>query len=162
MRVTHTIPTGQRGNELPSGHGTLVFIRLAHGHPDAPQRSTQWGIHRKVDQHQPSGAQPHVVRATRRLQDHRRPTPNPALTQNGTIDRQGPLAQRLEPRTHNPLVVGSNPTGPTKILLSGPDAVAVCSIRCRAFINLRAKERCVFQLAACLSAFFMRRHRFSC
>jgi len=25
----------------------------------------------------------------------------------------GPLAQRLEPRTHNPLVVGSNPTGPT-------------------------------------------------
>src|SRR5579862_6014621 len=25
----------------------------------------------------------------------------------------GPLAQRLEQRTHNPLVVGSNPTGPT-------------------------------------------------
>ena len=24
------------------------------------------------------------------------------------------LAQRLEQRTHNPLVVGSNPTGPTK------------------------------------------------
>jgi hypothetical protein len=28
----------------------------------------------------------------------------------------GPLAQRLEQRTHNPLVVGSNPTGPTKFL----------------------------------------------
>ena len=27
----------------------------------------------------------------------------------------GPLAQRLVQRTHNPLVVGSNPTGPTKI-----------------------------------------------
>jgi hypothetical protein len=27
---------------------------------------------------------------------------------------QGPVAQRLEQRTHNPLVVGSNPTGPTK------------------------------------------------
>ena len=26
---------------------------------------------------------------------------------------QGPVAQRLEQRTHNPLVVGSNPTGPT-------------------------------------------------
>ena len=26
---------------------------------------------------------------------------------------RGPLAQRLEQRTHNPLVVGSNPTGPT-------------------------------------------------
>ena len=28
----------------------------------------------------------------------------------------GPLAQRLEQRTHNPSVVGSNPTGPTKRL----------------------------------------------
>ena len=27
---------------------------------------------------------------------------------------EGLLAQRLEQRTHNPLVVGSNPTGPTK------------------------------------------------
>src|ERR1700694_5711382 len=30
-----------------------------------------------------------------------------------TFKKAGPLAQRLEPRTHNPLVVGSNPTGPT-------------------------------------------------
>ena len=28
---------------------------------------------------------------------------------------QGPLAQRLEPRTHNPLVAGSNPAGPTNL-----------------------------------------------
>ena len=35
--------------------------------------------------------------------------PLPAL-----MDDWGPLAQRLEHRTHNPLVVGSNPTGPTK------------------------------------------------
>ncbi len=27
----------------------------------------------------------------------------------------GPVAQWLEQGTHNPLVVGSNPTGPTKI-----------------------------------------------
>ena len=27
--------------------------------------------------------------------------------------RLGPLAQRLEQRTHNPLVEGSNPSGPT-------------------------------------------------
>src|SRR3954464_14624378 len=29
------------------------------------------------------------------------------------IKNAGPLAQRLEQRTHNPSVVGSNPTGPT-------------------------------------------------
>ena len=29
--------------------------------------------------------------------------------------RSGPLAQRLEQRTHNPLVEGSNPSGPTKV-----------------------------------------------
>ena len=27
----------------------------------------------------------------------------------------GPVAQRLEQGTHNPLVVGSNPTGPTTL-----------------------------------------------
>ena len=35
----------------------------------------------------------------------------------------GPVAQRLEQGTHNPLVVGSNPTGPTifcdRIAISG-------------------------------------------
>ena len=30
------------------------------------------------------------------------------------IKQAGPLAQRLEQRTHNPLVEGSNPSGPTK------------------------------------------------
>src|SRR6266849_266785 len=29
------------------------------------------------------------------------------------LSPNGPVAQRLEQRTHNPLVVGSNPTGPT-------------------------------------------------
>jgi hypothetical protein len=28
---------------------------------------------------------------------------------------EGPLAQRLEQRTHNPLVPGSNPGGPTSL-----------------------------------------------
>src|SRR5215469_6449219 len=31
-------------------------------------------------------------------------------------EKFGPLAQRLVQRTHNPLVVGSNPTGPTNCL----------------------------------------------
>jgi hypothetical protein len=31
----------------------------------------------------------------------------------GTLPRVGPVAQRLEQRTHNPLVLGSNPSGPT-------------------------------------------------
>ena len=29
------------------------------------------------------------------------------------INKQGPVAQRLEQWTHNPLVAGSNPAGPT-------------------------------------------------
>ena len=33
------------------------------------------------------------------------------------MGKLGPLAQRLEQRTHNPLVVGSNPTGPTNLKL---------------------------------------------
>ena len=37
------------------------------------------------------------------------------------INVLGPLAQRLEQRTHNPLVEGSNPSGPTKFSLSIPD-----------------------------------------
>jgi hypothetical protein len=32
----------------------------------------------------------------------------------------GPIAQRLEQRTHNPLVVGSNPTGPTDVHVFAP------------------------------------------
>jgi hypothetical protein len=31
----------------------------------------------------------------------------------------GPIAQRLEQGTHNPLVPGSNPGGPTKNLFDG-------------------------------------------
>ncbi len=32
-----------------------------------------------------------------------------------TLQQFGPLAQGLEQRTHNPSVVGSNPTGPTQL-----------------------------------------------
>src|SRR5215472_9878584 len=35
------------------------------------------------------------------------------LARHGKFVTGGPLAQRLEQWTHNPLVVGSNPTGPT-------------------------------------------------
>ena len=43
----------------------------------------------------------------------------------------GPLAQRLEQRTHNPLVVGSNPTWPTlsgiyNVLVVNPFFNAFC------------------------------------
>src|SRR4029077_6381194 len=33
---------------------------------------------------------------------------------------RGPVAQRLEQGTHNPLVRGSNPCGPTKLIRSNP------------------------------------------
>ena len=46
----------------------------------------------------------------------------------------GPVAQRLEQGTHNPLVVGSNPTGPTSLRLSAAKAEAVTS-------KLRMKRR---------------------
>jgi hypothetical protein len=35
-------------------------------------------------------------------------------------DRHGPIAQRLEQQTHNLLVPGSNPGGPTKLTLVIP------------------------------------------
>jgi hypothetical protein len=34
--------------------------------------------------------------------------------------RVGPVAQRLEQRTHNPLVLGSNPSGPTNLSAQFP------------------------------------------
>src|SRR5712664_3062890 len=37
------------------------------------------------------------------------------------LSPNGPVAQRLEQRTHNPLVVGSNPTGPTTSPRSNPE-----------------------------------------
>jgi hypothetical protein len=37
----------------------------------------------------------------------------------------GPMAQRLAQRTHNPLVVGSNPTGPTKKYLVDPKSYRI-------------------------------------
>src|SRR5882672_3822386 len=40
--------------------------------------------------------------------------PNPAKSYKiDTLASVGPVAQRLEQRTHNPLVLGSNPSGPT-------------------------------------------------
>ena len=47
----------------------------------------------------------------------------------------GPLAQRLEQRTHNPLVEGSNPSGPTKnqtrnLIRGNPTAFSAASKPC--------------------------------
>ena len=44
---------------------------------------------------------------------------SPALRQEIILlSKRGPLAQRLEQGTHNPLVVGSNPTGPTTLKIN--------------------------------------------
>ena len=37
------------------------------------------------------------------------------LGESASVSSFGPVAQRLEQGTHNPLVVGSNPTGPTTL-----------------------------------------------
>src|SRR6266853_4107607 len=37
-----------------------------------------------------------------------------AFKKTAFFSENGPVAQRLEQGTHNPLVVGSNPTGPTR------------------------------------------------
>src|SRR5712664_3931693 len=42
----------------------------------------------------------------------------PTLSRYDVLDMAGPVAQRLEQRTHNPLVLGSNPSGPTNTLSS--------------------------------------------
>src|SRR5712664_3338098 len=42
----------------------------------------------------------------------------PTLSRYDVLDMAGPVAQRLEQRTHNPLVLGSNPSGPTIWLVS--------------------------------------------
>ncbi len=49
----------------------------------------------------------------------------------------GPVAQRLEQGTHNPLVRGSNPCGPTKKKLS----VASCQLRAKARTSCRLRAR---------------------
>ena len=42
----------------------------------------------------------------------------------------GPVAQRLEQQTHNLLVVGSNPTGPTKFSITYRFSVLGCAAEC--------------------------------
>src|SRR6185437_4082147 len=39
---------------------------------------------------------------------------------------KGPVAQRLEQRTHNPLVGGSNPSGPTMMIFRSRSSVLRC------------------------------------
>ncbi len=48
------------------------------------------------------------------------PRPNRAKSYKiKTLPLVGPVAQRLEQRTHNPLVLGSNPSGPTSCFRTG-------------------------------------------
>ncbi len=61
----------------------------------------------------------------------------------------GPLAQRLEQGTHNPLVVGSNPTGPSSASSIGPRSLlaAVRGHGCALLLSLRLR---LLFLAFCL------------
>jgi hypothetical protein len=53
----------------------------------------------------------------------------------------GPLAQRLEQRTHNPLVVGSNPTGPTIACIAIPHcATAVRLDQARGYLGSKSNN----------------------
>lgn len=54
---------------------------------------------------------------------------------------QGPVAQRLEPRTHNALVAGSNPAGPTRKPCFGIRIVVLLCARFRAFPAVCAPKR---------------------
>src|SRR5713101_358974 len=56
----------------------------------------------------------------------RRCAPNPFHV--GYFSSGGPVAQRLEQRTHNPLVLGSNPSGPTNKFLSPALAISWFSL----------------------------------
>src|ERR1700688_3057094 len=44
------------------------------------------------------------------------PDPGATLLESAAHSCSGPVAQRLVQGTHNPLVVGSNPTGPTNLI----------------------------------------------
>src|SRR6516225_7884014 len=54
----------------------------------------------------------------------------------------GPVAQRLEQRTHNPLVVGSNPTGPTICFLRvTPSPCTFVSVAVPSFVPCHRQNR---------------------
>src|SRR5712664_3872556 len=48
----------------------------------------------------------------------------PTLSRYDVLVMAGPVAQRLEQRTHNPLVLGSNPSGPTNKFLRPAFAIS--------------------------------------
>ena len=70
-----------------------------------------------------------VSRLFRHRQDARMPlrseqeygTSHGQLVACGRLTSEGPVAQRLEQGTHNPLVRGSNPCGPTNAFRSNPE-----------------------------------------
>ena len=51
------------------------------------------------------------------------------LGESVSVTSFGPVAQRLEQGTHNPLVVGSNPTGPTILKVIKFDKIFFLLIR---------------------------------
>src|SRR6266446_3548761 len=55
----------------------------------------------------------------------------PTLSRYDVLVLVGPVAQRLEQRTHNPLVLGSNPSGPTNSVLRGSLASVFCRMLMR-------------------------------
>ena len=64
---------------------------------------------------------------------HRRPSCATIRTCRAERQASGPLAQRLEQGTHNPLVAGSNPAGPTSSKRAGqalrmPDLLGIVGV----------------------------------
>lgn len=63
--------------------------------------------------------------------------------------RAGPIAQRLEQRTHNPLVEGSNPSGPTNQIRHLAGLPGISSQRRKIFRKICDATACLHGFAAC-------------
>ncbi len=48
---------------------------------------------------------------------------------SAAFEQKGAVAQWLEQGTHNPLVVGSSPTGPTFLIRSGVRTLVLINVR---------------------------------
>ena len=108
--LRHTILTrpGEAGVDAftimrNAGHSRIVLSqRCIHPTPEAVERAFE-GLQRSDDLS--------IIEPMRQLFA----TVSATLEVAALVNCEGPVAQRLEQGTHNPLVVGSNPTGPTKL-----------------------------------------------
>jgi hypothetical protein len=68
------------------------------------------------------------------------------------LSMRGPVAQRLEQRTHNPLVLGSNPSGPTNESLNAAfadfrDPLHSAALRVGDDMSIRVERRAKIRVA---------------